>query len=639
MSKAETIQAEIVAEQKEIKIDALLTAIAGVGLVVGVIAQWQEWGAVIAVAMFALTYLTGGLPAAKEALTSLWQERSLNIDLLMVLAALAAAGVGEVRDGAILLFLFSLAGTLEAYAMGSTKRAVAALMSLHPDTALRKNADGGTTSVAVSELSIGDVVVVRPGDRVPVDGEVVEGTGSVDQSPITGESVPVDKVVGNTVFAGTVNQHAVLQVQVTTVAAHSTLARMIQLVTDAQSKRSPSERFSDWFGERYTVVVLIGSVLGLIGFLLFGFEMSDALYRAATLLVVASPCAIVISVPAAILSALAASARQGALFKGGAALELLGHVDIVAFDKTGTLTTGKMSVQKIVSVQGTEAELLALAAGLESHSEHPIAQSIVAHAAAVHVAASEIKDTKAIPGKGIVGMLGDVVVWAGNRSLLVEQGVVLSRDDEIQLRRLEEAGQTVVTIGVGDKATGFIAVADSIRPSAQLLIAELLKAGINRIVLLSGDSETVAQSVGQELGLNQEDIYGGLLPEDKVRCVELLRTEGIVAFVGDGVNDAAALVTADVGIAMGAAGTDVAIEASDVALMSTDLTQLTKAYRLARRANIIIKQNLFFAIGIMILMVIVTVFFYLPLPLGVIGHEGGTLLVVLNGLRLLFWNK
>lgn len=635
MNSITAIHEEIAEERKELKINVLLTAVTFIGLVAGITLQLTEasvwyWGAA-----FFIAYVAGGVPASIAAVKTLL-EKSLDINLLMILAALAAAGVGEVRDGAILLFLFSLAGTLEGYAMGSTKRAVAALLSLRPDEATVLKEDGTTTRVGVEELKIGNTIIVRPGERMPADGEVTEGDGAVDQSPITGESVPVDKAPGDAVFAGSVNQHTVMQVRVTTVASHSTLARMIQLVTEAHAKRSPSERFSDWFGQRYTVVVLVGSIVALAGFIAFGIPYAEAFYKAATLLVVASPCAIVISVPAAILSALTVSARGGALFKGGAAMEVFGRTKIVAFDKTGTLTQGAMTVTTVETFSNDTAHVLAVAYALESHSEHPLAQSICAYAEEKAIVPATVTGTKALPGKGIVGTAVGEVLWAGNRRLASEQGVVLQAEQEAALTALESAGQTTILIGQGPTLLGAIALADTLRPTAIATLERLRKAGVERIVMLSGDTQVVAAAVGERLGLKNTDIYGGLLPEDKVRIVEELKQSGTVAFVGDGVNDAAALVTADVGIAMGAAGTDVAIEASDVALLSHDLTHVARAHTIASHANSIIRQNLTFAIGIMLLMVVTTVFWHLPLPLGVIGHEGGTLLVVANGLRLLW---
>ena len=633
---AEKIYAEIAEEREGLKRDALLTLLTLVGLVSGVIFQVTGAPVIYVIVAFVIAYLAGGLPAAKDAWESL-KEKSLNIDLLMVLAALAAAGVGEARDGAILLFLFSLASTLEGYAMGSTKRAVAALMKLRPDEANVLQADGTTRRVSVEDLSIGERVIVRPGERLPIDGVIEKGEGAVDQSSVTGESVPVDKFVGDTVFAGTVNQNAVLCVCVSSTAEHSTIARMITLVTEAQEKRSPSEQFSDWFGERYTYVVLFGSIAALVIFLLLGIPTDDAFYKAATLLVVASPCAIVISVPAAVLSAIAAAARTGVLFKGGAALEEFGSIDIVAFDKTGTLTNGKMEVTSVVSLGSLESsEVLALAAALEQHSEHPIAASIAAYGVKMNVHTYEAHNVQAKPGKGIVAIINGTPYFAGNRRLLAESNLPLTAEAETTLIELETAGNTAVLIANETEILGIIAVADTLRSTAASTIEALRKKGVREIVVLTGDSHRVAEAIGRSLGLPKEAIYADLLPEDKVAAIETLRTRGKVAFVGDGVNDAAALVTSNVGIAMGVGGSDVAIEAADIALLSDDLTRITQTFQLSKKANAIIRQNLYFAVGIMAIMVVTTVFWNLPLPLGVIGHEGGTLLVVSNGLRLLF---
>lgn len=633
---AARIQAEIEADRREVRWSAILTLITLVGLGVGVYCDLSGLPNLYTTVAFLLAYLAGGVPATLEALNTLRQGR-LDINLLMILAALAAAGVGEPRDGAILLFLFSLAGTLEGYAMGNTKRAVAALMKLRPDEANRVNADGSTTRVKVEELAIGERVVVRPGERLPVDGTVVAGAGAIDQAPVTGESVPIDKSVGDEVFAGTVNQNAVLTLLVTKSASHSTLARMIELVTEAQEKRSPSEQFSDWFGERYTVLVLLGSITALGVFLWLGMETTLAFYKAATLLVVASPCAIVISVPAAVLSALAASAQSGVLFKGGSALESFGNVKTIAFDKTGTLTEGRVAVTNIVPFGALTADsLLELAAALETHSEHPLAVGVRNHAAEKEIALLEAQNVLAVPGKGIIAVIDGATYWAGNRTLMTERALKLLEKDETTLIELEAAGKTIILVGDNTEVLGAIALADQVRVSALSALARLKQQGINRLVMLSGDTKTVATAVGRVLSFSADNIHGSLLPEDKVRVVDSLRQAGGVAFVGDGINDAAALATAHVGVAVGVGGSDVALEAADVALLSEDLTRLAVAHSLAKRTNRIIKQNLYFAVGIMALMVVTATFWYLPLPLGVIGHEGGTLLVVANGLRLLF---
>lgn len=635
---AEKLIEELEEERKELRTDVILTSLTFIGLVAGVVFQFTD-GSTIAIAVaFLVAYLAGGLRAAIEAFTHLLHGK-LNIDLLMVLAALAAAGVGEVRDGAILLFLFSLAGTLEGYAMGSTKRAVVALMKLRPDEANLEQENGKLTRVKVEHLVIGQTIVVKAGERIPIDGVILRGQSAIDQAPVTGESVPVDKNPGDSVFAGSVNGYGVLALTVQKLASQSTLTRMIEMVVSAQAERSPSERFSEWFGSRYTIVVLLGSIFALIVFILLGTSVDESLYIAATLLVVASPCAIVISVPAAILSALAAAAKHGILFKGGASLEEFGSIDTIAFDKTGTLTEGKMKVSTVLSLKIPEQELLQIATSLEAHSEHPLARSILEYALGKGIHPQGVSETVAVPGKGMKAKIGAKVYWAGNRRMLAESGLIMDESTQNSLSSLEAEGKTTIIIGNEKEILGFIGIADTLRSESVEAIALLRKAGIKRIVILTGDHSTVANAIGTELGILPADIYSELMPEDKVEIIKKLRSEGKVAFVGDGVNDAAALATSHVGVAMGTAGTDVALEAADVALLSDDIRKLSSTLQLSKKANRIIKQNLIFAIGILSLMVIVTVFFYLPLPLGVIGHEGGTLLVVANGLRLLFWGR
>ncbi len=580
-----------------------------------------------------VVFLASGLPAALSALRELWTDRILDIDLLMVVAALAAASVGAALEGAVLLTLFSLSSTLEHRAMGKARRAVEALMALRPESAILRHPDGRTEEVAVATLVPGDVVILRPGARVPVDGTLIEGDGAVDESSITGESLPVHKTPGARLSEATVNLNAVLALRVERGVAESTVARMITLVTAAQAMKAPSERFSEWFGQRYTVAVLLGSILLFLLFIRLGWPIDTALYRAATILVAASPCAVVISVPAAILSALSAAARGGVLFKGGAALETLAEVRTFAFDKTGTLTTGKAEVTRILPLQGDEDALLALAAGIESQSEHPIAAAIRRAAEMRGLSIQPPRDVTSSPSEGIVGTDDSGQVWAGNPRMAARMGADIAHS---ALASMQDGAETVVYIGRGARLVGAITVADQARETSRAGLQALQTAGISRILMMTGDRRPVALAIGTNLGFQPQDIHADLLPGDKVKLVDDLAKQGRVAFVGDGVNDAAALARADVGIAMGAAGSEVALQAAEVALLSDNMERLAAAHRLARRTARIIRQNLFFALGAMLLLVIGGAFFNLPLPLAVIGHEGGTLLVVLNGLRLLF---
>ncbi len=606
--------------------DLALTGLAWLGLALLALHQFaQPLPPALLTLALALAYLAGGLPAARAALADLWRRRILDIDLLMVVAALAAAAVGAALEGAVLLALFSLSGTLEHRAMGRARRAVEALMQLRPDTALRLGADGAAQEVPVASLAPGDRVVLRPGARVPVDGKVLDGRGRVDEATVTGEARPVAKEPGAPLHEACVNLDGVLTMEVTRALADSTVARMIRLVTEAQAARAPSERFSDWFGQRYTLAVLAGAMLAFAAFALTGTPADQALYRAATLLVAASPCAVVISVPAAILSALSAAARGGVLFKGGAALERLASVRAFAFDKTGTLTTGRAELTGLCAADGNEQRLLSLFAGIEAQSEHPIAAALRRAARARGVAPAPVRDVHSHPSEGITGSNDEGPLWAGNARMASRMGALL-----------EEAtgDETVVWLGRGPRLLGRATVADAARDTSVAALRRLRATGA-RVVMMTGDRPEVARRIGRDLGFAENDIAAGLLPQDKVALVDGLARKGAVAFVGDGVNDAAALARADVGIAMGVAGSEVALQAADVALMAEDMGQLADAHRLARRTSRVIRQNLTFALGAMAVLVTGGMFFDLPLPLAVIGHEGGTLLVVLNGLRLL----
>ncbi len=612
--------------------DLGLTLLTILGLAVAMVSRFaMPLPEVLVSGALILAYLAGGVPAGIEALKELLGKFRLDIDLLMVVAALAAASVGAVLEGAVLLALFSLSGTLEHRALGKARRAVEALMALRPETALRVVA-GRVEEVAVRDLAPGDHVVLRPGARVPVDGVLSEGVGEIDESTITGESVPVAKEPGSKLHEATVNLNAVLTMEVSRTLDQSTVARMIALVTEAQGMKAPSERFSDWFGQRYTVAVLVGSVTAFLVMLWMGIPQAQALYQAATLLVAASPCAVVISVPAAILSALSVAARGGVLFKGGAALERLAEVKTFAFDKTGTLTTGRAEVTSVVALEGDASSFLPLLAGIEAHSEHPIAGAIRREMTKRGLTAAVVNDVVTSPSEGITGADAEGQLWAGNPRMVARMGAAL---DHVTLTEMASGSHTVVYFGRGPRLLGAIAVADQPRATSQAGIAALRRDGISQIVMMTGDRRPVALRIAQTLGITEAEVHADMLPQDKVMLVDELARVTKVAFVGDGVNDAAALARADVGIAMGAAGSEVALQAADVALLSEDMQRLAAAHRLARRTMRIIRQNLTFAIGAMVVLVTGGLFFHLPLPLAVIGHEGGTLLVVLNGLRLL----
>ena len=613
----------------------VLTGLTVFGMILAVLSLWPLEGRtaeVVSLGGLTLVYLAGGLPAGLRAGAALWRERILDIDLLMVIAAIAAAAVGAPFEGAVLLTLFSVSTTLEERALGRAQRSIEALMGLRPETALRREPDGTVLEIPAADLKVGDVIVLRPGARIPADAVIISGRSSLDEAHITGESLPVAKDPGAPIFEATVNLDGVLEASVTKTVAESTVARMIALVTEAQAAKAPSERFSSWFGQRYTIAVIVGAVIAFAAFYVLGRGWEEALYRSAILLVAASPCAIVISVPAAILSALSSAARGGVLFKGGSALETLAAVNIFAFDKTGTLTTGRATVTRVVALDGDDEGFLSLIAGLEAQSEHHSAEAIRQAAARRGIEPTEVTDVITRPSLGILGDDAVGRVWAGNPRLAAEMGASI---DHPALNRLAEDDETVIYAGRESQVLGAVTIADQARATSRPALAALREGGVEKIVMMTGDRRPVALRIGEELGLKPADVHADMLPEDKVRMTGELTTTGKVAFVGDGVNDAAALARADVGIAMGAAGSEVALQAADVALLSEDMGRLAEAHRLARRTATIIRQNLIFAMGAMVILVTGGLFFELPLPLAVVGHEGGTVLVVLNGLRLL----
>jgi Zn2+/Cd2+-exporting ATPase len=616
------------------------TALTGVALLLGwSLARLDVIGSNAEIAFYVLAYIAGGAYAARESVIALW-NRSIEIDLLMVTAALGAAIIGHWVEGGILLFLFSLGNALEHYALGRTTRAVRALMELSPDEALVLR-DGQEERVPVGKLQIGDTIVVKPGERIAADGDVMSGSSAIDQSPITGESMPVGKEPGEPVFAGTINGLGALEVRVSRLAHESTLAKIIKVVQEAQSQKSATQRFTDRFEGRYAFGVIAGSALylALLTFL-GGFEFSDAFYRSMILLVVASPCALVISTPASTLSGLANGARQGVLIKGALYLETLGTVNVVAFDKTGTLTIGKPKVTDVLPLQSVSKEdVLRLAASAERTSEHPLAQAVVNAAVEQGLELQDSSDLQAITGQGIRAQVEHETVLIGNDKLFEAHGLRLDAHARSVADGLRDSGKTTMYVGVthGDnevRILGVIGIADSVRPVARLVIEQLHELGVEKTILLTGDNERSAAAIAQQTGIT--DYRAGLLPEDKLRIIEDLRREhGSVAMVGDGVNDAPALATADIGVAMGGAGSDVALETSDIVLMADDLTKLPYAVELSRKTRRIIRQNLTFALSVIVILVIGTIVGVTTLPLGVIGHEGSTIIVVANGLRLL----
>jgi Zn2+/Cd2+-exporting ATPase len=620
------------------------------GEMTGVLPGW----AVTTLAVIA--FAAGGYSGARGAWEQARQGR-FDIDFLMIAAAFGAAMIGEWVEGALLLFLFTLSGALETYAMGRTRKAIESLAKLRPDVATVRRGNQEVV-LPIAQLEVGDVVLVRPGERVAVDGAVVAGSSSIDQSAITGESIPVSKWIGDSVFAGTVNGGGALDVRVTKPAGETTLSKIVTLVEEAQEDATPTQRFIDRFSQPYTYAVVGATALAIVLPLLFMDEPFDiTLYRAMTLLVVASPCALVISTPASALSAIAAAARSGVLFKGGAYLELLGQVDIVAFDKTGTLTPGRPVVTNIHPLTGyTENGLLAVAASAETLSEHHIGKAIVEKARDRGLELHKPLDFQAVAGEGIIARFEvddhTETIYIGNERLFDNQKMDLSPAIRMIGQALQKQGKSVMLVvrrsRVEDtlgserdwEVMGYIAVADTLRNEAAEAVRRLREEGIRHVAMITGDNANAAHYIAQHA--NIDEVYADLLPEEKLELIKQLSVQGKVAMVGDGVNDAPALATAQVGIAMGAGGTDVALETADIVLMSSDLAKLPFAIKLSRKAARIIRQNVIFSISVIVTLVLLTILlpilipgYLLPLPLGVVGHEGSTLIVVANGLRLL----
>lgn len=605
-------------------------------------------------ASFVAAYFFGGFFTAKEAIENI-RARRFEIDTLMLVAAVGAAALGKWAEGALLLFLFSLGHSLEHYAMGRARRAIEALAKLAPETAnVRRN--GTMSELPVSQLQLGDIVIVRPNERLPADGVVTLGTSSVNQAPVTGESVPVDKqpasdpaeavkafdkvAAVNRVFAGTINGSGVIEVMVARRADQSTMARVVKMVADAETQRSPTQNFTEKFERIFVPAVLVLVTILLFAGVVVDEPFSDSFYRAMAVLVAASPCALAISVPSAVLSGVARAARGGVLVKGGAPLENLGTLTSIAFDKTGTLTEGKPKLTDAVAADGaTEQELLSVAMAIEEHSDHPLASAVVVGAkerlgnSVIPVQASDIKS---ITGRGVQAMVGEELVYIAKPVFFSEtDGNVLPVDVLNADLKLVEAGRTTMIVLKGKRFLGVLGVMDTPRPVAGEVMAALRGLGIDRLIMISGDNQQVANAVAKSVGLTEA--RGDLMPEQKVEAIKELRDKhGKVAMVGDGVNDAPAMANATVGIAMGAAGSDVALETADVALMADDLAQLPFAVGLSRSTSRIIKQNLWVSLGVVAVLIPATIM-GLNIGTAVIFHEGSTLLVVINALRLLVY--
>lgn len=634
------------------RLEAIFVVITFVAMITGLIAEAVFEMPTLSTTAYVIAYITGGLFGLRAGLESL-RNWAIDVDILMILAALGAAYVGAAFEGAMLLFLFSLSNVLQNYALGRTRSAIRSLMELRPDQALVQRGDDKVV-VPIERIRVGERVIVRPGERIPLDGIVVEGKSSINQASITGESMPVFKEEGDDVFAGTINDHGGLTILVTKLARDSTIAKLIKMVEEAQSQKASTQRVIDKVEQYYAMAVIVLTSLTIIIPVAFlGEDSADAFYRGMTLLVAASPCAVVISTPATVLSAIASGARKGVLFKGGAYVEQVATVKTIAFDKTGTLTEGKPRVTDIIvfdpELEGSEnlleqEALLGLAAAVEARSEHPLAKAITSEAKARHLDLTLATNFQASAGLGVQAMVDGRVIAAGNDRFMEHSGIEgLEALDRITSRLQDEGKTAIVLAEMGNedgsasqagRILGAIGIADVLRPGIADVVGELKSLGIERTILLTGDNQQVAKAIAAKAGV--DEYYAELLPEEKMKILKDLHSqEGLIAMVGDGVNDAPALATADIGIAMGAAGTDVALETADIVLMADDLGKIPYMIDLSHQTRKILTQNLVFAFSMIAILILAVFRVSLPLPLSVLGHEGSTVIVSLNGLRLL----
>ncbi|MGF1499682.1 MAG: heavy metal translocating P-type ATPase [Elainellaceae cyanobacterium] len=638
--------------------EAIAAITCGLLTLLGWLALGGNW---IGVGVWVLlaAYVIGGFDSAREGLTTLWQERELDVDLLMIVAAVGAAVLGLWQrqyyllvDGAVLILIFAISGALESIALHRTERNIRSLMQLTPDTA-RVLTAGQEQLVPTQQLKVGDRVLVKPGELIPTDGLIREGESAVNQAPITGESLPIEKAMGDEVFAGTINGNGALTVELHKPPESSLIQRVIRLVEQAKTTAPPSQQFLETFERGYAkVIVVSGLMLATLPPLLLQWSWETTIYRALVFLVVASPCALMAAIMPTLLSGIARGARQGILFKDGAQLETMGQVKAIAFDKTGTLTTGALQVSDLIPAPGVEAaQVLQLAASLEAYSEHPIAQAVVQTAQRQNLPLLPAQAVQAEVGQGITGHLAGVPVRLGKLAFVTADLAVATTPRTAALerrqpegaiapallqasQRLEQEGKTVIWVSQRHQVMGLLAVADQVRPTASGLLTTLRQLGITATVMLTGDNDATAQTVAQTVGVGT--VYANLLPEDKVTVIQQLQRQyRTVAMVGDGINDAPALAQASVGIAMGGAGSDVALETADIVLMADRLEKLEQAIRIGKKSQRIIRQNIAIALISIALLMVANFLGELTLPAGVLGHEGSTLLVTLNGLRLL----
>lgn len=609
------------------------SAASGVLLAIGFLGGYAGLPPALSATLYISAVVIGGWFFMREALEELLREREVGIELLMSTAAVVAGLMGQWAESATLVFLYSISEAAESYTSERARRAIRALMDLAPKTALVRRSNE-ELRIPVEQLRVGDVFIVVPGEAIATDGEVIDGHSSVNQAPVTGESVPVEKSPGQKVFAATINGEGALVVRATKTFADNTLSRIIHLVEEAQASKGRSQRLIERFGKRYSpVVLMVGVLLALLPPLL-GLPVQEWLTRATVFIVAAAPCALVISIPITMVAAIGTAGRNGVLIKGGVHLENLTRVKVVALDKTGTLTMGRPTVTDLLPLgRHPLAQVLRQAAALEARSQHPLAQAILARAEAEGIRPAPAQDFQSLTGAGARGRVDGEQLYIGSPRLFMDLGLAL--DDVMpQIERLQGEGKTVVAVGTARELRGLIAIADPLRPGAAQAVAELKRAGIDKVVMLTGDNPRTAAAIARQAGV--DEVHAELSPEQKTeRVVELHARYGNVAMVGDGVNDAPALAAAHVGIAMGAAGTDVALETADVALMGDDLSRLPYLVGLSRRTWRVILQNLALSALVIGALVVGAIGGYFTLPLAVLAHEISEFVVIASGLRML----
>jgi len=615
----------------------ILTFLSLMLLLIGSIISFQTSEAdPYAIAFFASSIVIGGYEMFWSGLRNL-SRFYFDMKTLMTIAIIGAAIIGEWREGAVVVFLFAVSEALEAYSMTKARQSIRQLMDIAPARAvIRRN--GETMELGTEEIRIEDTLLVKPGQKIAMDGEVISGRSSVNQAPITGESMPVVKTLGDEVFAGTLNEEGALEVRVTKRVEDTTIAKIIHLVEEAQAEKAPSQKFVDQFAKYYTPIIILIALLVAVIPPLFNGDWQSWIYQGLAVLVVGCPCALVVSTPVAIVTAIGNAAKQGVLIKGGIHLEEMGRLQAIAFDKTGTLTKGYPEVTDIsLQPQFTETEFIQKVASVESYSEHPLARAIMNYASVQNIAYSTATQFQAVTGKGAKALVDDVEVAIGSLNW-AEETTEISSDVKTKIEELQNQGKSVMVVLFNHQYAGHLAVADAIRETSPNILKKLKDLGMKHMVMLTGDHPTTAVAIGNLL--NMTDVRAGLMPDEKLQAVKLLRSEyGRVAMIGDGMNDAPALAAATVGIAMGGAGTDAALETADVALMADDLEKLPYTIQLSRKALRIIKENIMFALGLKIVALLLIIPGLLTLWIAIFADMGATLLVVLNSMRLLRIHK